>query len=220
MTTYNEGTRSAAFQTDTFVPDRLIAGDRAIRAEKKTLATGTLSRGDIVGLVIGSAVAAAAAGNTGNGTMSAVTLGANAKAGVYQLICIEPAANAGVFEIEDPDGVIIGRATVAVAFAGAIAFTISDGATDFIAGDRFTVTVAAGGTNVLKCVAAATDGSQIPWGIVATPADATSAAAEVEVYTYGDFNLNAVAVGAGLTVAGCVEALRARGIHLINVLAN
>lgn len=218
--TFRDSPRLASFQTDTFTPDNLIANDRAIRVEKFALASGTLARGDVVGKVIGSATAAAAAGNTGNGTMGAVTTGANAKAGVYQIICIEPGTNAGVFEVEDPDGVIIGRATVAAAFAGPINFTIADGATDFIAGDRFAVTVAPGGTNVLKCAAAATDGSQNPYGIVAVDADASLAAAEVLVYTHGDFNANAVAVGAGLTVADVKDALRLRGIHLVNVLAN
>lgn len=220
MTTYSEKPGLASFQTDTFNPDRLIAGTRELRSEKKTLASGTLARGAIVGLVIGTATAAAAAGNTGNGTMGAVTLGAGAKAGVYRVVCIEPAANAGTFAVEDPDGVIIGRANVAAAFAGPIGFTIADGATDFVAGDAFTVTVAAGGTNVTLCAAAAVDGSQTPWGIVAVDADASAAAAEVLVYTHGDFNESVVTVGAGLTVAGVKEALRMRGIHLLPVLSN
>ena len=47
---------------------------------------------------------------------SAVGLGA--KAGVYKLVCIEPATNAGKFTVEDPDGVTVGIATVAVEFTG------------------------------------------------------------------------------------------------------
>lgn len=220
MANFPEKPGLASFQADTFTPDRLIAGTRELRSEKRTLAAGTLARGAIVGLVIGTATPAAAAGNTGNGTMGAVTLGAGAKAGVYRVVCIEPAANAGTFAVEDPDGVIVGRANVAVAFAGPIGFTLTDGATDFVAGDSFTVTVAAGGTNVALCAAAATDGSQTPWGIVAVDADASAGAAEVLVYTHGDFNESLVTIGAGLTVAGAKEALRMRGLHLISVLAN
>ncbi len=95
-----------------------------------------------------AAVSAARAGNTGNGTMTAnPTTAAGVKAGVYTLTCIEPAANAGRFRLEDPDGIEVGEPTVAVAFAGVLGFTIADGATDFLAGDAFdiTVTASAGG---------------------------------------------------------------------------
>lgn len=83
------------------------------------------------------------AGNTGNGAMGAITVSAGAKAGVYTLTVVEPAANAGAFVVEDPDGIIIGHGTVAVAFsAGGLAFTLADGATDFVSGDTFLITVA------------------------------------------------------------------------------
>lgn len=97
----------------------------------------------------GSASSTAYAGNTGNGTMGTVTVSAGAKEGTYNLEIIEPAANAGKFSVEDPDGVIIGTGTVGVAFsAGGLAFTLADGATDFVAGDGFTIatTLTAGGT--------------------------------------------------------------------------
>ena len=46
------------------------------------------------------------------------------------------------FEVEDPDGILVGVGTVAVAFsAGGVAFTIADGATDFVAGSGFYVDV-------------------------------------------------------------------------------
>lgn len=92
--------------------------------------------------LVGTAVAAAQVGNTGNGTMGAVTVSAGAKAGLYSLEIIEPAANAGTFIVLDPDGVEVGTGNVAAAFnAGGIAFTLADGATDFVAGDGFNITV-------------------------------------------------------------------------------
>jgi len=93
---------------------------------------------------LGAATPAAAAGNTGgSGTIGAVTVGA-AKKGVYKVVCIEPASNAGKFTVEDPDGITVGVATVAVEFVGGgLTFTIAD-ATDFVAGDSFTITVAGG----------------------------------------------------------------------------
>lgn len=92
-----------------------------------------------------TAVAAAVAGNTGNGTMGAVTVSAGAKPGVYTLTIIEPGTNVGAFMVSGPDGAVIGNGDVAAAFsAGGLAFTLADGATDFTAGDQFTITVAAG----------------------------------------------------------------------------
>lgn len=96
-------------------------------------------------LTVGAATAAALAGNTGNGTMGAVTVSKGAVAGVYRVVIVEPGTNIGTFVLEDPAGVTVGRGAVATAFSGAgLAFTLADGATDFVAGDTFTITVAAG----------------------------------------------------------------------------
>lgn len=95
--------------------------------------------------------AAAAQGtNVGNGTFGAITVSAGAKVGTYVLRIIEPAANAGVFVVEDPDGVAVGHGSVASAYsAGGLAFTLADGSTDFSAGDSFTIPVTAtSGTDV------------------------------------------------------------------------
>src|SRR5690242_4149823 len=148
------------------VPDKLLAGELPRVTKAITALSGqNLVRGQVVGAVtVGAAVAAAFAGNTGNGVMGAVTTGANAKPGVYKVVIVEPAANAGTFIVEDPDGNIVGRGTVAVAFVGPINFTLADGATDFIAGDGFDVTVAAGSGKYKSSVLAATDGSQRPLG--------------------------------------------------------
>lgn len=93
-----------------------------------------------------TASAAALGTNTGNGAMGAITVDEDiARPGVYTLTIVEPAANAGTFIVSDPDGAQIGDGTVAVAFdAGGLAFTLADGATDFVAGDSFAITVAGG----------------------------------------------------------------------------
>ena len=93
----------------------------------------------------GAATGEAVAGNTGAGTITASpTVGAGAKVGVYRATCIEPGAGAGTFTVEDPDGIEVGVATVAVEFTGGgLTFTIADGDPDFAAGDAFTITVAA-----------------------------------------------------------------------------
>lgn len=125
-------------------------------------------------VTVGAATSAAYSGNTGNGTMGAITVSAGAKPGVYKLTIIEPGSNVGTFIVEDPDGIIIGRGVVATAFsAGGLAFTLADGATDFIAGDGFNITVAAGSGKWVKYNQDATNGSQIAAGIAIDVYDAT-----------------------------------------------
>lgn len=94
--------------------------------------------------VAATGTSAAGTGNTGDGTITASPVtGVGAKVGVYRLTCIEPTTNVGTFVVEDPDGITIGIATVAVAFTTHLTCTIADGSTDFVAGDAFTITVAA-----------------------------------------------------------------------------
>jgi hypothetical protein len=123
----------------------------------------------------GTIAAAAAAGNTGNGTITGTSVGGGAKVGVYKAVCIEPAANAGVFELEDPDGFIIGRATVAVAFTGPINFTINDGAADFVSGDLIEFTVSQLTQKYKQLAPAGTDGSQYAAAVLFADCDASAA---------------------------------------------
>jgi hypothetical protein len=119
-----------------------------------TLAVGTILVAAAAGAQ--SVVSAARAGNTGNGVLSAVTADAGAAPGVYTLTCLEPSANGGTFDVEDPAGVSVGVAKVGVIFNGPINVTVNDGATDFAAGDAFTVTVSyAEGNGVLVGASAA-----------------------------------------------------------------
>lgn len=140
----------------------LLAGDGAARI---------LEIGTIYGLSTETAVAIAAlAGNTGNGapTIGDPAIADGARPGVYQAICIEPASDAGTFEVFGPDGVSIGTATVGVAFNGEVKFTIADGATNFVAGDGFKITVPADGEKAVAWAPDADDGSQTIKGITIT----------------------------------------------------
>ena len=137
----------------------VLAGSGAVRELLTGMVLGRITKG--------AATSAAVAGNTGNGTITAnPTVGQAAKPGVYQLVCIEPAANAGKFTVEDPDGILLGIATVGVAFTTHLTFTIADGSTDFASGDAFTITVAAGSGKVKQIDFAATDGGDIASGIL------------------------------------------------------
>lgn len=194
--------------------DELVAGDYPrVTAEVVVLSGRNLLRGTVLGRVTtGAATPAAVAGNTGNGTIGAVTLGDGAKPGVYRLTAIEAGTDAGKFQVEDPDGVVVGVATVGVAFTGPINFTIADGATDFVAGDSFTITVAAGTAKVKAVDDTAADGSDRPFAVLAENTDATSEDKTAPVYLTGEFNEEKLIFGGDDTVDTHRDALRAINI--------
>ena len=137
--------------------------------------------GEVLGQVLtGVAAAAAVAGNTGNGTITAApATAAGVKAGRYRATCVEPGSNVGEFIVEDPDGITVGVAVVAAEFVGGgLTFTIADGSTDFASGDAFTITVAAGSGKYVAYDQDGTNGSQIAAGIAYDNYDATSADVE------------------------------------------
>ncbi len=211
-------TPPASFSSSTFTPDKLIAGEQPLASRKVTLVSGeNRTRGALLGRIAGAVTTAAAAGNTGNGTFAATpTVAAGVKEGVYQLVIIEPGANVGTFQLEDPEGNVVGTGVVASAFSGPLAFTLQDGSTDFVAGDRFTITVAAG-TKYKLSLAAATDGSQVPLGILAEDRDASGGDAEALLYERGDFAESAITFGTGHTAASVRAGLRELGITLVAI---
>lgn len=120
--------------------------------------------------------ASAVAGNTGNGTISGISVGNEAITGTYRVEITAAAANGGSFEVSDPNGTVIGTGTVGTAFsASGLAFTLGDGSTDFIVGDAFTVAVNAGlGEYVPYDDDGANDGRRTAAGILYAAVDATS----------------------------------------------
>lgn len=81
---------------------------------------------------------------TGNGTMSAVTSDASAPVETWTVTCTAAAANGGTFSVVGSVSGAKASATVGVAYDnGLVGFTINDGATDFIVGDKFEFTTAA-----------------------------------------------------------------------------
>ena len=93
-------------------------------------------------------------GNTGDGTVTALSASGAPTPGVYSLICNTAVAEGGEFTLIDPNGVTIstslvmdigsGNSTVFV--VGGLTFTITDGTADFIIGDSFDIEAPA--TNV------------------------------------------------------------------------
>lgn len=187
MTILSEGNHAAAFLVSE------AAGTRS--RERITVSSGeSLVAGAVLGKVtLGAATPAPFSGNAANtGTIATVSLGAGAKAGVYRLVIVEPASNAGAFTLEDPDGVTIGTGTVGVEFiGGGLTFTLADGATDFKAGEGFTLTVAAGSGKYRGYRPANTDGSQAAVAVLLAAVDA-AAADKRGVAVVRDAEVNAV----------------------------
>ncbi len=173
--------------------------------------TGTVTVGDPVFV------------GTGNGALTKAdpAYGAGVKAGRYKAICIEPATDAGTFAVEDPDGVVIGTATVGVAFDGVVKFTIADGSQNFVAGDTFSLPVsmadAATVGKMKPSAATASDGSQDACAIALYGCDATSADADIVVIVRdAQWNVNTLSYDASVDdaakKAAKVAQLAAHGI--------
>lgn len=213
--------------TGTFTPDKLIAGNQVPLLNKAVIlkaAQGVIKRGTVLGKItkaIGNPTADA--GNTGNGTVTAVTLGIAAKLGTYTLECITASADGGTFKVIDPEGIRLKDAVVGTAYAGPINFTVNDGAADFVVGDKFTIAVAAGSGKYVTVNSVNVDGSQVADCILAIDTDTGEAGATedivAEAYRTGHFNRQALIFG-GTDDAGDHEAtLRDLGIHLSDNIA-
>lgn len=197
---------------DNFIPDQLIAGDLKIVTETATITGGAaLARGAVLGMVTVGAVGAATVTGTGNGTISAASVGATAKIGTYTVRM----KSATTFDVINPNGVQLAEGFALGAYADAeIAFTITAGGTAFVAGDTIAIPVAAGSGSYKLATAAATDGSQTPVAILVDAADASAGDVQAGVYLMGEFNGNALTLGAGITLAAATAALRTRSIFI------
>jgi hypothetical protein len=148
--------------------------------EAITMLSGTAAciPGQLLGKITVGAATETHVGNTGNGAMTidaTTPVLANAQVGVYTVRCTVAAANGGTFRVFDPTGDSLGDVVVAATFSDQIKFVIADGATDFIVGDTFLVTVAAGSGKWCKVTPAAVNGSQYCAGVLLAATDASAA---------------------------------------------
>lgn len=131
-----------------------------------------------VGLIVGKVAAAAPgaasanAGNTGNGTVNAPTAQLGIMVGTYNVEFIA----ATKFNLYNPAGDLLVEGTTGVAVANQIGFTITAGGTAFVAGDGFTIVVAAGSGKVVPLSLTAVDGSAVPFGVVIRQATISASA--------------------------------------------
>ncbi|MEN5084265.1 head decoration protein [Bosea sp. TWI1241] len=159
--------------------DVLKHHDPVYSLEERIVASGSgkIEIGQVLGLVrSGTASAVAkAGGNTGNGTISAVTVSGRAKAGTYSVRF----TGATAFDLSDPGGDVVASGATGVAVADDLGFTITVGGTAFVAGDGFDIAVVPTGKKAKPYAPAAADGSQIAAEIAIGACDATLADAKV-----------------------------------------
>lgn len=141
---------------------------------------GNLAVGTVLGKITKGAVTSAAksGGNTGNGTLTVDATNpkvAGAVVGVYTVRCIAAATNAGTLRVTAPNGTVLGDVAVGATFENQIKFATADGSTDFVVGDGFDITVAAGSGKWKKHINGAFDGTETAAGVLIGKADATSA---------------------------------------------
>ena len=182
----------------------------------------------VAGTVFGTVVLGAAtavpqkagsnAANTGTGTIAmdaATPVLADAAPGVYQVTFTGPTT----FTVEKPNGDQIGEGATGQAFSDDVKFTITAGATAFVAGDGFKITVAPGsGLNVPLSIAAL-NGGQIATKIIGRGLPA-SAQAQRGSFVTGpgvEVNGNLLLWPAGISAqqkAACEQQLAAKGIKV------
>ena len=134
--------------------DNLFDKGFPVETEAVTLQSGsTYSRGDVLGTLKNNVPTTGTAdgGNTGNGTCTAVTGGKNSIAGTYTIECVRAVTNGGEFRLTNPDGEFVGDILITAGAGGTgvlktdeINLTITDGSTDFILADKFTILVSSG----------------------------------------------------------------------------
>ncbi|WP_319568371.1 head decoration protein [Cohaesibacter marisflavi] len=145
----------------------------------KTITGGDFTAATVLGeSKFSSATATANDGNTGDGTVSAVTLGSDAKVGSY-LVNFTAATE---FNVVDPDGFQLTKGTVGEAYSDDLEFTITAGATAFVAGDGFAIEVAEGTGKCTQLALAASDGTQVASAVLFAGALADAADVEATVH--------------------------------------
>ncbi|NID15388.1 head decoration protein [Luteibacter yeojuensis] len=207
-----DNVQQPGIQAQVYIPDQLIADARNLVSQPIILGAGNLKRGTVLGQQTAVPVTAAAApGNTGNGTIGSLGVGSAPRTGRYTAT----ATAATTFAVVDPEGASLGNATVGTAFTSTgVGFTITAGGTAFVAGDAFYIDVEDAVGVYIQSVRTASDGSQNPVAILADDADASAGPVTAGAYLAGEFNAAAVIRDASWTLPQVTSAARAYGIFL------
>lgn len=184
---------NAGVNEQTLALDELFASEFPIEEKAVTLLSGqNVVRGEVLGLVqIGTIGTPSSVTGTGNGTCAGtIVAGKHVKAGTYTVRCIGAVTNLGDFVLIDPDGIVVG--TLKVGTASTLSthlngILVSDGATDFVVGDYFTIAVAVGSLKAKAYDKDNVDGSAHAVGIAVEDCDASAADVVTSMYVAGCF---------------------------------
>lgn len=139
----------------------------------------SLPMGAVIGKITRSVPATGTAeeGNSGAGTVTAVTGGKKTKRGPYQITCLTYVASplSATFSVKDPDGNLLPNAALGAYANEQIGFTITDGSPVIAVGDAWTIDVAPGSSKVTAVDFDALDGSETAYGFLIDACDATLA---------------------------------------------
>jgi hypothetical protein len=206
---------------ETYIPDQLIAGSKKLITGNITVTgNAVLSRGSVLGQVTaGSGGMAgtpdAASGNHGNGAISGITFGQQAKQGAYLISFL----GATTFRVFDPSGIELSAVGSGLYGPGSgpfeIGFTFTAGTTPMVAGDEINIIAAPSTLGLYRLSkAGAVDGSQNPSVILVDQCDPTSGNVQAGGYLEGEFNGNAIIYDSSWTVAQLTALMRRWGIHI------
>lgn len=184
--------------------------------DRGTLISGqNLSAGAVLGQILYATPSVPAAVGTGNGLMSAISLGAKVKLGSY----VVKMTGATAFTVTDPNGVSLPSASALGAYTDPqINFTITAGGTAFVAGDTFTIAVTAGSGKYTSYIPTATDGSGVVAGILLANVNAASADVKCTVVTRAS-EVNASELKWDASVTGGAIAVGITGLAAIGIIA-
>lgn len=141
---------------------------------------GTMTTGDKYTVVVSAGGTPVLVG-TGSGTVGSFSLGKDAQNGTYRIQLTTTSATSPLV-VTAPDGSILPNGAVATAYTSShINFTLANGGT-MTAGDYFNFVVANGTGQASLFDPTATDGTQVPYGVITHPADASSTTALVTAF--------------------------------------
>ncbi len=141
-----------------------------------TIPAGTVLAKQTIGAATSAAKSGGNAANTGALTLDGTTpVLANAQVGVYTVRCITATSNSGTFRVTAPDGDVLGDVVVAATFSNQIKFSIADGSQDFIVGEGFDITIAAGNGQFVPFLNATNlPAAGVLWDAVTVAAESTA----------------------------------------------
>lgn len=184
----NNGTFSVVNPAGKALPNAVMAAGSVVYRSREinfTITDGSTDFivGDVFTFVV-STTAPLVVG-TGNGVISAITFGPDAKPGNYRFEITATITNGGEFKLTGPDGDLIDQGFIVAGSGGTyvggnkrqINFTVTEGSTDFVIGDAFNIAAfnQITGGKVVAWDPTAVDGRDDVAGILLDNIDATLA---------------------------------------------